>query len=449
MDYVPHTEKERREMLMSLGRKSVDELFADIDKRLILKNDLDLPPAMSEPELFRHMLTLSEKNGEALHKRCFLGAGAYNHFCPSVVNHIVSRSEFYTAYTPYQPEVSQGTLQAIFEYQTMIGELVGMDVVNASVYDGASALAEAAIMASDITERDEIVVSSTVHPEYREVVKTYCNAHELKTKEVPYDDGVTDSEKLEEAISEKSAGVFIQNPNFFGSIENVFEIEKVCHERGCLFVLSVVEPTSLGMLKPPGEYGADIVTGEGQSFGNPLNYGGPHLGFVGTKKEHMRHISGRLSGMTVDTKGRRGFVLTLQAREQHIRRERASSNICTNQALNALAATVYLSALGKNGLKELANLCYQKAHYACDKIKEVAGFQPLFKAPFYNEFAVKCPVEPERLNERLLEHGIVGGFELGRYYPELKDAMMFCVTENNTKKDIDHLVEALGESGRN
>lgn len=446
MNFIPHTKKERQEMLKFLGLKSVDELFVDIDRRLILKKNLDLPPAMSEFELSRHMLMLSEKNGETFHKSCFLGAGAYNHFFPSVVNHIISRSEFYTAYTPYQPEVSQGILQAIFEYQTMIGELVGMDVVNASVYDGASALAEATIMVSNITEREEIVISSTVHPEYRGVVKTYCDAHELKLKEVSFDDGVTDLKKLEKVVSDRSAGVFIQNPNFFGSIENVFEIEKVCHERGCLLVLSVVEPTSLGMLKPPGEYGADIVTGEGQSFGNPLNYGGPYLGFMGTKKKYMRYIPGRLSGMTVDTKGRKGFVLTLQAREQHIRRERASSNICTNQALNALAATVHLSTLGKNGLKELANLCYQKAHYAHDNIKEIAGFQPIFAAPFYNEFVIECPIPPKRLNEKLLEHSIIGGFELGRYYPELKDAMMLCVTENNTKKDIDRLVKVLKES---
>jgi glycine dehydrogenase subunit 1 len=446
MNFIPHTKKERQEMLKFLGLKSVDELFVDIDRRLILEKNLDLPPAMSEFELSRHMLMLSEKNGESLHKSCFLGAGAYNHFIPSVVSHIISRSEFYTAYTPYQSEVSQGILQAIFEYQTMIGELVGMDVVNASVYDGASALAEATIMVSNITGREEIIISSTVHPEYREVVKTYCDAHELKSKEVSFDDGVTDLKKLEKVVSDKSAGVFIQNPNFFGSIENVFEIEKVCHERGCLLVLSVVEPTSLGMLKPPGECGADIVTGEGQSFGNPLNYGGPYLGFMGTKKKYMRYIPGRLSGMTTDTKGRKGFVLTLQAREQHIRRERASSNICTNQALNALAATVYLSTLGKNGLKELANLCYQRAHYAHDNIKEIAGFQPIFIAPFYNEFVIECPIAPNRLNERLLEHGIIGGFELGRYYPDLKDAMMLCVTEINTKRDIDRLVEVLRES---
>jgi len=443
MNFIPHTKKDRQEMLKFLGLKSIDELFVDIDRRLVLDKNLDLPPAMSELELSRHILMLSEKNGETLHKSCFLGAGAYNHFIPSVVNHIISRSEFYTAYTPYQSEVSQGILQAIFEYQTMIGELIGMDVVNASVYDGASALAEAAIMASNITEREEIIISSAVHPEYRGVVKTYCDASELKLKEVYYDEGVTDLKNLEEVVSDRSAGVFIQNPNFFGSIENVFDIENMCHEKGCLLIVNVTEPTSLGMLKPPGEYGADIVTGEGQSFGNPLNYGGPYLGFMGTKEKYMRYIPGRLSGLTTDTKGRRGFVLTLQAREQHIRREKASSNICTNQTLNALAATVYLSTLGKNGLKELANLCYQKAHYAYDNIKEIGGFRPIFSAPFYNEFVIECPIKPKRLNEKLLKHGIIGGFELGRYYPELKDAMMICVTENNTKKDIDRLLEVL------
>ena len=443
MNFIPHTEKDRQEMLKFLGLKSVDELFVDIDKRLILKKNLDLPEAMSELELSKHMLTLSEKNGETLHKSCFLGAGAYNHFIPSIVNHVISRSEFYTAYTPYQPEVSQGTLQAIFEYQTMIANLTGMDVVNASVYDGASALAEAAIMTANITDRNEIIISSTIHPEYRKVVKTYCNSHDLKLTEVSFDDGITNLNDLKKNISDRTAAVFIQNPNFFGCIENVLEIEKICHDKKALFVVSIVEPTSLGLLKAPGDYGADIVTGEGQSFGNPLSFGGPYFGFMGTKKEYMRYIPGRLSGMTVDSKGRRGFVLTLQTREQHIRRERASSNICTNQALNALAAAVYLTSLGKSGLKEVANLCHQKAHYAFEKIKEIPGFEPVFKVPFYNEFVIECPVKPEKLNEKLLEKNIIGGFNLEKFYPKLKNAMLFCVTEKNTKQEIDRLVKVM------
>ena len=443
MNFIPHTEKDRQEMLKFLGLKSVDDLFVDIDKRLILKKDLDLPEAISELELSRHMLALSEKNREVIHNSCFLGAGAYNHFIPSVVNHVISRSEFYTAYTPYQPEVSQGTLQAIFEYQTMIANLTGMDVVNASVYDGASALAEAAIMAANITHRDEIIISSTIHPEYRRVVKTYCDAHDLKLTEVSFNNGITNLNNLKKKISEKTAAVFLQNPNFFGCIENVLDIEKICHDKKALFVISIVEPTSLGLLKAPGEYGADIVTGEGQSFGNPLSFGGPYFGFMGTKKEYMRYIPGRLSGITIDNKGRRGFVLTLQTREQHIRRERASSNICTNQALNALAAAVYLTTLGKSGLKEVSNLCYQKAHYTFEKIKEIPGFKAVFNSPFYDEFLIKCPVKPEKLNEKLLENNIIGGLDIGKYYPKLKNAMLFCVTEKNTKEEIDRLVKVL------
>jgi glycine dehydrogenase subunit 1 len=443
MNFIPHTEKDRQEMLKVIGVKSVDDLFVDIDKKLILKKDLNLPKSMSELELSKHMVELSEKNCEAIHNSCFLGAGSYNHFIPSVVNHIISRSEFYTAYTPYQPEVSQGTLQAIFEYQTMIANLTGMDVVNASVYDGATALAESSIMASNITKRDEIIISSTIHPEYRTVVKTYCDSCELDLKEVSFDDGITDLNNLKKMISEKTAAVFIQNPNFFGCIENISEIEKICHDKGALFIVNVVESTSLGLLKPPGDYGADIVTGEGQSFGNPMNFGGPYLGFMGTKKDYMRHIPGRLSGITKDTKGRRGFVLTLQTREQHIRRERASSNICSNEALCALATTVYLTTLGKSGLKQVANLCYQKSHYAFEEIKQIPSFKGVFSTPFYNEFVVECPVEPEKVNEELIENDIIGGFNLEKHYPKLKNCMLFCVTEMNTKKDINNLVEVL------
>ncbi len=447
MKFVPHSAREVQEMLKFIGLKTLDDLFTDIDDKLILKEPLDLPAPMSELELTKHMLTLSEKNGETLHNSCFLGAGAYNHFIPSVVNHIISRAEFYTSYTPYQPEVSQGILQALFEYQTMIAELTGMEVANSSVYDGATALAEAAIMASNITGKKEISISSAVHPEYREVVRTYCNARDLMLKEVYFRNGVTDLEDLEEIVSERSAAVLIQNPNFFGYIEDMHKIERICHEKENLLIVSIVEPTSLGILKPPGEFGADIVTGEGQSFGNPLNYGGPHLGFMGTKYKYVRYLPGRLVGMTADTKGRRGFVLTLQAREQHIRRERASSNICTNHALNALATAIYLSLLGKTGLKELANLCYQKAHYAYDTIKEIAGFKPIFTSSFYNEFVLKCPVSPEKLNKHLLKHKIIGGFNLERHYPKLKNAMIFCVTENNSKTEIDRLVEVLGKMG--
>jgi glycine dehydrogenase subunit 1 len=275
------------------------------------------------------------------------------------------------------------------------------------------------------------------------VVKTYCDAHDLKLIEVSFKDGITDLNDLKKNISEKTAAVFIQNPNFFGCIENVLDIEKISHNKKALFVVNIVEPTSLGLLKAPGDYGADIVVGEGQSFGNPLSFGGPYFGFMGTKKDYIRYIPGRLAGITVDTKGRRGFVLTLQTREQHIRRERASSNICTNQALNALAAAVYLTTLGKSGLKEVANLSYQKAHYAFEKIKKIPKFESLFNTPFYNEFVIKCPIDPDKLNEKLLEKNIIGGLNLEENYPKLKNTMLLCVTEKNTKQEIDHLVKVL------
>jgi glycine dehydrogenase subunit 1 len=371
-----------------------------------------------------------------------LGAGAYHHFIPAVIPHLIGRSEFYTSYTPYQPEASQGLLQTIYEFQTLICELTGMDVANASMYDGASALAEAMIMASHITGREEVIISKTIHPEYREVVRTYAQAKDLKIVEIGYENGITSLEELKEKVSNKTAAVLIQNPNFFGSLENLKKIERIAHKNKSLLVVAIVEPTSLGLLRPPGELGADIVVGEGQSFGNSISFGGPYLGFMATKDKYMRRLPGRLVGVTTDSEGRRGYMLTLQAREQHIRREKATSNICTNEALCALAATIYLVSLGKEGLRRVAELSTQKAHYAFEKIKGAEGFKKTFSSPFYNEFVIKCR-NAKRIKQALLKEKIIGPLELERYYPELKNHLLFCTTEMNSREEIDRLVSVL------
>ena len=432
MDFIPNTDKDREEMLKTIGVSSVNELFKDIPEGLLLKENLKISKALSELELRSKLKNLANKNKTELIS--FLGAGSYNHFIPSVVNHIISRSEFYTAYTPYQPEISQGILQAIYEYQTMICELTGMDVANASMYDGASALAEACIMSVNITRKNQILMLKSVHPEYKDVVRTYCRAHDFELEEI-------EDKEANEKITEKTAALLVQNPNFFGCVEDLKEIEKLVHDKKALLVVSVVEPTSLGLLKSPGSSGADIVVGEGQSFGNAMNFGGPYLGIIAAKDGYKRNIPGRLVGRTVDAEGERGFILTLQAREQHIRREKASSNICSNEALCALAATVHLAALGKEGIKELSGLNVQKSHYLVDKLEE-AGFELVFDKPFYNEFVVKFD-DAKKINEKLLEHGIIGGVELEKFYPEMKDCLLFCVTEVIKKEDMDKLVEIL------
>ena len=460
MRFIPNTDQDRKEMLKFLGIKSIKELFKNIPEELLLKKNLKIPKGLSEIELVKEMRLLSEKNADLEHYSCFLGAGAYHHFIPAIIPHLTGRSEFYTSYTPYQSEASQGLLQTIYEFQTLICELTGMDVANASMYDGASALAEAMIMASHITGRKEVIISRTIHPEYREVVKTYAQAKNLKIIEVEYENGITSLEELQEKVSDKTAAVLIQNPNFFGSLENLKEIERIAHKNKALFssearkqgsrakreapllVVAIVEPTSLGLLKPPGELGADIVVGEGQSFGNPISFGGPYLGFMATKDKYMRKLPGRLVGATTDSKGRRGYILTLQAREQHIRREKATSNICTNQALCALATTIYLVSLGKEGLRKVAELSTKKAHYAFEKIKEIDGFEEAFASPFYNEFIVERR-DAKGVNRTLLKEKIIGPLELERYYPELKNHFLFCTTEMNSREEIDRLVDTL------
>lgn len=437
--YIPNTEWQQKNMLEEIGLESMEDLFRDIPQELRLNRGLNVPQAMSEIELIKHMQEMTANNKHLNEYTCFLGAGAYDHYVPSVIDHILSRQEFYTAYTPYQPEISQGTLQAIFEYQTMICELTGMEVANASMYDGATALVEAVTMACQATRRNEVLVAKTVHPESKEVLSTYGRFNGSKSVEISYDNGKVDLADLEKKISTNTAAVVIQTPNFFGVIESLKEVGELAHKHKALFIVSV-DPISLSILEAPGKLGADIVVGEGQSLGNPLSFGGPYLGFFATNKKFMRKMPGRIVGETTDISGDRGFVLTIQTREQHIRREKATSNICSNQALNALAATVYLTILGKQGLKEVANLCLQKAHYAFDRLIQSGKFEPVFKAPFFKEFVVSSKTPVEQLNKNLLNEKIIGGFQLEKRYPEISNSWLVAVTEKRTKEEIDNLV---------
>ena len=441
--YLPHTKEEREELLAGIGIDSIDELFTDIPDEVKLERELDLGQPLSELEIKRRMEELSGKNQDLSEYTSFLGAGVYDHYIPSVVDHILLRSEFYTAYTPYQPEISQGYLQAIFEYQTMICELTGLDVANASMYDGASATAEAALMSTAVKRRrKEIVVSTTVSPEIREVLVTYCSAADLVLKEVDFNQGVTNHDKLKEVITEETASVIVQNPNFFGQLEDLAQLADLAHDVDALFVV-VADPISLAILEAPGNLGADIVVGEGQGLGNPQSFGGPHFGFFATTKRNMRRIPGRVVGETVDDEGNRGFVLTLQTREQHIRRERATSNICSNQALNALAATVYLTLMGKKGLKEVAKQSLKKAHYAAERIAKLDGYELAFDGPFFKEFAIKTEASVSEINQELLEDKIVGGYDLGNDYSQLSNTMLLAVTEKRTKEEVDKLAKRL------
>ena len=435
MNYIPTTEKEKKEMLKEIGVNDAIDLFQDIDEQLILKEPLKISKKLSEIEVRKKVESLAQKNKT---KTSFLGAGCYNHYIPSVVNHIISRSEFYTAYTPYQPEISQGALQSIFEFQTFICKLTGMDVANASMYDGSSALAEAAFMSHNITNKNKILISKTVHPENKKVVKTYCKMHDLEVVEIDFKNGATDTEKLKNEINDETASVIIQNPNFFGCIENLDEIEKIAHENNSLLITCIVEAISLGLLKAGN---ADIVVGDGQSFGISPSFGGPAFGFMAAKKEHMRKLPGRIVGQTIDADGNKGFILTLQAREQHIRREKATSNICTNQALMALAGTVYLSMLGKQ-LKNLAIINNQKTNYAIEKINKLINFEIVFSSPIFNEFVVKCN-DSKKIIDELEKNNIIAGLDLEKYYPELKNHLLMCVTETHSKSDIDKLVEVM------
>jgi glycine dehydrogenase subunit 1 len=440
--YIPNTDKDERAMLDVIGVETLDDLFKDIPGTLLLDRALDIGKPMSELEVRGVLKELAGMNNSAETHINFLGAGAYDHYIPSVVAHMAGRSEFYTAYTPYQPEISQGTLQVIFEYQTMIADLTGMDVSNASLYDGASAIAEAAMVSCAVSKKNKILVSESVNPHTREVLATYAHFKGMDVETIPEKNGVTDLVKLSKMVDEETAGVILQNPNFFGNLEELKDVKSMFINKKTNFILSV-DPISLGLFKKPSEYGVDIVAGEGQAFGNTLNFGGPYLGFMATTKKNMRKIPGRVVGQTVDVDGKRAFVLTLQAREQHIRREKATSNICSNQALNALIATVYLITMGKEGLREAATQSTQKAHYAYEKICRLDRFEAAFDKPFFKEFAIKTDIDSALVSKALLDAGIMGGYDLGKSYKGYKNTLLFAVTEKRTKAEIDKLVEAL------
>lgn len=440
--YIPNTDADTKRMLDVIGVNNLEDLFNDIPKELQLGRELDLEGPYSEMEIIRHMKELSGKNTSIDELTCFLGAGAYDHYIPSIIKHLAGRSEFFTAYTPYQPEISQGTLQAIFEYQTMICNLTGMDVTNASMYDGATACGEAAVMAADNTRRKSIVVSNTVHPEVRKVLKSYLELRDIELVEVNMAEGVTDIDHLKSVVSKETAAVIIQSPNFFGIIEDLTEAEKIIHENKGLLI-NYVDPISLGILKSPGELGVDIVVGEGQSLGNSLNFGGPYLGFLATTTKLIRKMPGRIIGQSDDVDGKRAFVLTLQAREQHIRRYKATSNICSNQGLVALMASMYLTTLGKEGIREVAMQSTQKAHYAFNELTKNGKFKPLFNKPFFKEFAVTSDLDPTKVNGELFKNGILGGYELRKEYAEMENGLLLCVTEKRTKEEIDKLAKVM------
>lgn len=442
MSYVPNTDAERRRMLDAIGAADVSELFEGIPSSLTLARSLEVPGPLSEMELRKFTSDLGCSNANLDDFASFLGAGIYDHFIPATVTAVTGRSEFYTAYTPYQPEISQGNLQTIFEFQTLVCELTGMDVANASMYDAASALAEAALMASAITRRDEWVVSSCVHPAYRRTMSTYAWAAGKRMTEAERSDIVTDLDSLSARITPNTACVIVQSPNFLGAVESLAEVERFAHAAGALFIVCA-NPISLGLLRPPGEYGADICVAEGQPLGIAPGFGGPLLGLFACRKEFVRQMPGRVVGATTDAQGRRGYTLTLQTREQHIRREKATSNICTNEALNALAATVYLATLGGAGLRQVAGLCVQKAHYAAQCISELPGYELPFKSPFFHEFIVKCPQPVAEINTRLAKKRIIGGLDLAAQYPDLAGHMLVCVTEKRTEADIHALVEEM------
>jgi len=451
MRYIPHTEGEVRQMLAAIGVDSVADLFSTIPASLRLKRPLNLPEPLVEADLVREFKRLAAIDATTTSHLAFLGGGAYDHFIPAAVDHLISRSEFYTAYTPYQPEISQGTLQAIFEFQTLICQLTGMDQANASMYDGASACAEAILMAARSRKRKKVLLSGALHPAYRATVETYCRYLDLDLVTIPWAaDGTTDPAVLEKMLDDQTAGLMVGYPNFFGVIEDLARLAERVHRRNGLLITAVQEPVALGLLKSPGELGADIVVGEGQSFGIPLSFGGPYLGFFAARREAIRSMPGRLVGESVDRDGRRGFVLTLATREQHIRREKATSNICSNQALCALIATVYLSLLGRQGLRRVAEINYAKAAYARRAIRAIDGFSLPFKGPVFNEFVVEAESGAEGVLTDLEQAGILGGIYLGRLFPEsaeMRGRFLVCVTEQHSRKDIDALVAALAGGG--
>jgi glycine dehydrogenase subunit 1 len=443
MTFYPASDEELRTMLDAIGVKDFGELIANIPEEVRLRGSLNLPPKLSEFEAVKELQRLAEMN-IAGSKINFMGGGSYDHFVPTVIAAITGRSEYYTAYTPYQAEVSQGTLQAIYEYQSMICRLTGMDVSNASMYDGGSALAEACLLAAAYTGKKEIVMAGKVHPDYVRVVDTYCRNQEINITTAGSVAGSADIDALQAAVTEKTAAVVVQQPNFYGCLEDVFSIGEIAKSRGALYI-TVINPLSLGILAPPGDYGADITVGEGQPLGLGLNFGGPYLGIFAVREFLMRKIPGRLAGITTDVEGNRGFVLTLQTREQQIRREKATSNICTNQGLTMLAATVYMAALGKQGLKEIASLCIQKSHYLAKKLRQIEKISIKFDKPFFNEFVVSLPIPAKILVERLVRHDILAGVPLSNWSESDHD-LLVAVTEKRTKREMDTFAEKLEQS---
>jgi glycine dehydrogenase subunit 1 len=438
-----NTTADQEAMLTRIGVKSVEELFEAVPEAVRLQRPLQVPPALTEMELQQHVEELGARNRPADAAVCFLGGGSYDHFIPAVVDAVAGRSEYYTAYTPYQAEASQGSLQAFFEYQTLICQLTGLDVANASLYDGGSAVAEAVLMALTVnSRRHKVLVADSVHPEYRQTLATYRANLDAEVITLPTPDGFLDPDDLRRHLDEQTLAVVVQHPNFFGGLEEVEALAEAAHATGALFIVSF-DPISLGLLKRPGQYGADIAVAEGQCLGNPMAYGGPYLGILACREEYVRKMPGRLVGQTVDRQGKRCFVLTLQTREQHIRRERATSNICTNQGLLALRAAVYLAALGPEGLKETAALCTQKAHYAANRLTAVPGLRLRFSRPFMKEFVLQVQGDVPALLDRLLAAGYHAGLHLGRWYPRLKDCFSVAVTEKRTRAQIDGLAAAL------
>jgi len=419
-------------MLRDIGVSSIEELFQDIPEK-VRHAHFNLPSPLSELELKKELRQLANQNVDLDNYACFLGAGSYRHFIPGLVNHIVWRSDFYTAYTPYQPEVSQGTLQPVYEYQSLVCQLTGMEVSNAGMYDGSTSAAEAAVMACMITKRDKVAVFTTVNPTYREVIATYVEGRNLSVETV----------ELNSSLSSDCACLVVQQPNFFGYFEEVEAFVQKAHDIGALLI-AIVDPISLGMFKAPGDYGADIAVAEGQPLGMPMSFGGPYLGIFACRKEYVRQMPGRIVGKTVDVDGRPGYMMTMVTREQYIRREKAISNICTSEALMALAAAVYLATLGKRGLKQVAELCYHKAHYAAEAISKLKGYSLAFQQPFFKEFVIRCPIAPSKINDALLKEKIIGGLDISHM---VDNGMLLCATEMNTKQEIDRLVEILGKLG--
>ena len=446
MRYIPNSPEEREDMLRSIGVATADELFRSIPDAVKLDRLLNITPPMSEPEVIGELGRMANRN-TAVGKPSFLGAGVYSHFSPTIVDHLIQRSEFFTSYTPYQPEISQGTLQYIFEFQTLICQLTGMEVANASMYDGSTAMAEAYLMAQRVTKRDKILIAETVHPEYREVARTYTQHGAAEIVSVTFDEKTGRISDLS-SLDDKTAALVVQSPNFFGCVEDLKPLAEKAHAVGALLIVVVTEAISFGLLRSPGSCGADIVVGEGQSFGIPMSFGGPHVGLFATQEKFVRQMPGRLCGEAYDKNGNRGFVLTLSTREQHIRREKATSNICTNQGLIALAATIYMETMGKKGLQEVAMQNAQKAAYAAKQIEAIEGYSLPFSAPRFNEFVVRGPRSAAEILAGLRnDHGMIGGLALSKYYDGHENEFLVCVTETSTRIQIDAMAEALRSIG--